>query len=56
MLAAATVVDAPAVDAGFGSVTGRRQLVVAVPADDATAFLAAIGRLETPVLTVVRRG
>jgi hypothetical protein len=55
MLEAATVVDAPPLDSGFGTVTGRRQLVVAVPADDATAFLAAVGRLENPVLTVVRR-
>ncbi len=56
VLAAATVVDAPALETGFGAVTGRRQLVLAVPADDATAFFAALGRLDSPVLTVVRRG
>lgn len=55
LLAAATVVDAPALDAGFGAVTGHRQLVLAVPAADATAFLGALGRAENPVLTVVRR-
>ncbi|WP_243059327.1 hypothetical protein [Nocardioides sp. SR21] len=55
VLEEATVVDAPALDEGFGTVTGRRQLVVAVPAADATAFLAALGRIENPVLTVVRR-
>lgn len=55
VLADATVVDAPAIDEGFGTVTGRRQLVVAVPADDASAFLAALGRIENPVLTVVRK-
>lgn len=54
VLAQATVVDAPALEDGFGTVTGRRQLVVAVPADDASAFLAALGRIENPVLTVVR--
>lgn len=54
VLEAATVVDAPPLDSGFGTVTGRRQLVLAVAADDATAFLAAVGRLESPVLTVVR--
>lgn len=55
VLAEATVVDAPALETGFGAVTGRRQLVLVVPADDATAFLEALGRLDTPVLTVVRR-
>jgi hypothetical protein len=55
VLAAATVVDAPALETGFGTVTGRRQLVVAVPADDATTFLTALGRMDSPVLTVVRR-
>jgi hypothetical protein len=56
ILGEATVVDAPSVDATFGSTTGRRQLVLAVPEDDASAFLDALGRAEDPVLTVVRRG
>lgn len=56
VLEAATVVDAPPLESGFGTVTGRRQLVLAVASDDATAFLAAVGRLESPVLTVVRVG
>lgn len=55
VLTAATVVDAPVGDSGFGAVTGRRQLVLVVPAAAATAFLAELGRLDSPVLTVVRR-
>lgn len=55
-LAAATVVDAPGTDTTFGSATGHRQLVLAVPEADATAFLDELGRTEAPVLTVVRRG
>lgn len=56
VLSAATVVDAPGIETTFGSATGRRQLVLAVSASDATAFLDALGRTESPVLTVVRRG
>jgi hypothetical protein len=56
LLEQATVVDAPSVEASFGSTTGRRQLVLAVAEADASAFLAALGRAEDPVLTVVRRG
>ena len=56
LLSAVTVVDAPGVDATFGSTTGHRQLVLAVPSDDASAFLAQLGRTREPVLTVVRRG
>ena len=52
----ATVVDAPPLESTFGATTGRRQLVLAVPAADAAAFLAALGGVEQPVLTVVRRG
>lgn len=55
VLAEATVVDAPPLESGFGAVTGRRQLVLVVPAADATAFLTALGGVESPVLTVVRR-
>ena len=56
LLGGATVVDAPPLESTFGSTTGRRQLVLAVPSDDAAAFLATLGRAREPVLTVVRRG
>lgn len=52
----ATVVDAPDLESTFGAATGRRQLVLAVPEADAAAFLEALGRAESPVLTVVRGG
>jgi hypothetical protein len=56
VLREATVVDAPAVDSAFGGPAGRRQLVLAVPQDAAAAYFAAVADLESPVLTVVRRG
>jgi hypothetical protein len=56
VLAEATVVDAPSPDAGFGAAAGRRQLVLAVPEADAAAYFAAIGRVDSPLLTVVRKG
>jgi hypothetical protein len=56
VLREATVVDAPSDDGGLGGTTGRRQLVLAVPQDDATAYFAAVAALESPTLTVVRRG
>jgi hypothetical protein len=56
VLREATVVDAPQSDGGFGGATGRRQLVLAVPQDDAAAYFAAVAALESPLLTVVRRG
>jgi hypothetical protein len=56
VLSEATVVDAPSADGGFGGSTGRRQLVLAVPQADATAYFAAVAALESPLLTVVRRG
>jgi len=52
----ATVVAAPAMESTFGSTTGRRQLVLAVAADDASAFLDRLGGTRQPLLTVVRRG
>ena len=52
----ATVVAAPSVDSTFGSTTGRRQLVIAVSSDDASAFLDRLGRARQPLLTVVRQG
>jgi hypothetical protein len=56
VLADATVVDAPSPDSGFGAATGRRQLVLAVPEADAAAYFAAVGRVDSPLLTVVRKG
>ncbi len=52
-LAAVTVVDAPPAEESF-AVTGMRQLVVAVPADDVEAFQALLGGLDDPVVDVVR--
>ncbi len=56
VLTGATVVDAPGPATSFGSATGRRQLVLAVPADDAAEFLEQVGRVREPVLTVLRHG
>jgi hypothetical protein len=49
------VVDAPPLAESFGT-TGRRQLVLAVPEEDAAPFFALLGRDDSAVLTVVRRG
>lgn len=54
-LAGVTVVDAPAIEDSFGT-SGRRQLVLAVPEDEAAPFFALLGSHDAPVLTVVRRG
>lgn len=54
-LASVTVLEAPALDAGF-TVTGQRQLVVAVPEPAARQFFALIAGPEMPQLTVVSRG
>jgi hypothetical protein len=56
VLADATVVDAPSPDSGLGAATGRRQLVLAVPEADVEAYFAAVGSVDNPVLTVVRKG
>lgn len=56
LLEEVTVVDAPPLESTFGTTTGRRQLVLGVSADDAAAFLDALGSVEQPVLTVVRTG
>lgn len=56
ILTGATVVDAPSPDSGFGAATGRRQLVLAVPEEDAAAYFEAMGLVDNPLLTVVRRG
>lgn len=50
-----TVVDAPSAAETLGA-GGERQLVLAVAADDVGAFFGLLGALETPSLTVVRRG
>lgn len=55
VLSGVTVVDAPALADSFGT-SGRRQLVVAVPAEVAADYFELIGSLETPVLTVVGHG
>jgi hypothetical protein len=52
----ATVVAAPPMEATFGATTGRRQLVLAVSSEDASAFLDRLGRVRQPLLTVVRQG
>jgi hypothetical protein len=57
-LAGVTVVDAPPLAESFGT-SGRRQLVLAVPEDDAAPFFALLGSATSSgsaVLTVVRRG
>lgn len=53
-LAGVSVVDAPAPEESFGT-SGKRQLVLAVPEEDAPRFFALLGASEVPVLTVVRR-
>ena len=54
-LEAVTVVDAPPLTESFAA-TGKRQLVLAVEEQDARRFFGLLGSLESPVLTVVRRG
>ena len=54
-LTGATVVDAPELASSFGT-SGKRQLVLAVPEADASAFFALLARYDAPSLTVVRRG
>jgi hypothetical protein len=53
-LAAVSVVDAPDVADSF-VVSGKRQLVLAVPEDDARRFFGLLGAVDSPTLTVVRR-
>jgi len=54
-LAEVTVVDAPTVDAGFGSTSGLRQLVLAVPEAEVADFYALLGSMQDPAISVVRR-
>lgn len=50
-----SVVAAPALSDSFGT-SGERQLDLAVPEDEAAAFFELLNSLESPVLTVLRRG
>lgn len=51
----ATVVAAPSAETAFGTVSGRRQLVLLVSEGEASTFLAAIGGVDEPALTVLRQ-
>ena len=53
-LAGVSVVDAPDVEDSF-VVSGKRQLVLAVPEQQAKQFFGLIGATDAPTLTVVRR-
>lgn len=53
VLADVTVVDAGAPDGGFGS-SGQRRVVVAVPEDDADAYVGLLGRLGEPTVLISR--
>ena len=50
-----TVVSASSLDEGFGA-SGRRQLVLGVAEDQARGYFEVYGAVDTPTLTVVRRG
>ena len=52
-LAEATVVDAPAPDASFGSMSGLRQLVLAIPEDEVAGFYELLGSIADPVISIV---
>jgi hypothetical protein len=54
-LAEVTVVDAPEPDASFGSTTGLRQIVLAVPEQDVADFHALLDSVQDPLISVVRR-
>ena len=54
-LASVTVVDAPPLAESFGT-SGKRQLVLAVGERDVRRFFRLLGSLDSPVVTVVRRG
>jgi hypothetical protein len=55
VLKAATVISASPPEQGFGA-SGQRQLVLGVADDDANAYFAARGSVDSPAVTVVRRG
>ena len=54
-LSAVTVVAAPAADDGAFTLTGARQLVVAVDEARATAFERLLGGLQYPVIRILQR-
>ncbi len=54
-LSAVSVVDAPPLSQGFAA-TGKRQLVLSVDEREARRFFELLSAVDTPVLTVVRRG
>ncbi len=55
VLTGVTVISASSVDEGFGA-SGQRQLVLGVTQEAAGPFFEAYGNVESPVVTVVRRG
>ena len=55
VLTGVTVISASSVDEGFGA-SGQRQLVLGVAQEAAGAFFEAYGNVDSPVVTVVRRG
>jgi hypothetical protein len=55
VLTGVTVVSASSLDEGFAA-SGKRQLVLGVSAEDTGRYFEAYGGVETPVVTVVRRG
>jgi hypothetical protein len=55
VLQGVTVISASTTDEGFGA-SGQRQLVLGVADADAKAYFAAHGSVDSPTLTVVRRG
>lgn len=54
VLSGVTVVAAPALADSFGT-SGRRQVVLAVPEQDAAAYFAVLGSVQAPMVTVVGR-
>lgn len=54
-LSRVTVLDAPQAADSFAT-SGKRQLVLAVPDEDASTFFRLLGSTTDPVVTVVRRG
>lgn len=54
-LSSVTVLEAPELATSFGT-TGRRQLVLAVPEEDAQRYFQLLATYDAPVVTVVRRG
>ena len=55
VLSEVTVVDAPEPEPGFGTTTGMRQLVLAVPEADVSAFYTRLASVADPAISVVRR-